>query len=62
MEPRPDDGDDRVAALLTAGGPPAAMEPRPDDGDDAVETRVTAPNYLPQWSPALTTGTTGHEH
>ena len=35
------------------------MEPRPDDGDDdgvkALASQVAA---LPQWSPALTTGTT----
>jgi len=34
------------------------MEPRPDDGDDEDASWRKVNEDLPQWSPALTTGTT----
>ncbi len=59
MEPRPDDGDDVALRRRDVRPGLAAMEPRPDDGDDdAIVAEAVADGMTPQWSPALTTGTT----
>ena len=62
MEPRRDDGDDAEDRRVCPGGVAAAMEPRRDDGDDFGSTfDDRANNSRPQWSPVVTTGTTGGE-
>ena len=59
MEPRPDDGDDVRRGPDGEPDPQAAMEPRPDDGDDRTgRLSARTQSGSPQWSPALTTGTT----
>ena len=61
MEPRADDGDDRIGGLVVAALVDAAMEPRADDGDDMAEKGYASAQMVPQWSPVLMTGTTSRD-